>query len=345
MPVRPRAPRRAPLAAVSPASPPRPPRSEPPATVVAVVAFERISPFHLCVPCVVFGEHGPGLPAFEVRVVAAESAPLRTTAGFTIDTAWDLGALQQADVVIVPSWRDASERAPEPLLQALRAAHARGAQLVGLCLGAFVLAQAGLLDARRATTHWAYAEALQRRFPAVQVDASVLYVEDGQVLTSAGTAAALDCCLHLLRRDHGMAVANAAARMLVVAPHRTGGQAQFIERPVQSAQPRGERLAQVLDQLRAQLGQPPALDALAAQLHMSRRTFSRQFRAATGLALGQWLQRERLALAQRLLEDGALGMEAVALQAGLGSAQNLRQQFRRALGVTPQQWRRSFCGA
>lgn len=307
--------------------------------VVAVLAFDRISPFHLCVPGLVLGE---APRHFEVRVVAMEPGPLRTTAGFALQTVWGLDALALADVLVVPSWRDVNEAAPAAVLQALRAAHARGAQLVGLCLGAFVLAQAGLLDARRATTHWAYAAALAQRFAAVQVDASVLYVQDGTVLTSAGTAAALDCCLHLLRSEAGAEVANHAARMLVLAPHRSGGQAQFIECAVPPLQPRSERMAQLLDGVRADLSQTPALDALAAQLHMSRRTFSRQFRAATGMALGPWLQQQRLALAQQLLEATDAPLESVAAQCGLGSAQNLRLQFRKVLGLAPQAWRRQF---
>jgi len=230
------------------------------------------------------------------------------------------------------------------VLQALRDAHARGAVLVGLCLGAFVLAQAGLLHARRATTHWAYAGELARCYPTVQVDASVLYVQDGNVLTSAGTAAALDCCLHLLRSRAGAAVANHAARMLVLAPHRNGGQAQFIECAVPLQAPRSERMGQLLDALRADLARTPALDAVAAQLHMSRRTFSRQFRATTGMALGPWLLQQRLARAQQLLESTDASLESIAGQCGLGSAQNLRLQFRKVLGLTPQQWRRQFKG-
>ena len=242
----------------------------------------------------------------------------------------------------MPSWRDVHEAVPLPVLQALRGAHARGALLVGLCLGAFVLAQAGLLDARKATTHWAYATELTRRYPTVQVDASVLYVQDGTVLTSAGTAAALDCCLHLLRSTAGAKVANQAARRLVLAPHRSGGQAQFIECAVPPLQPRSARMGQLLDSLLADLAHPPTLDALAAQLHMSRRTFSRQFRAATGMALGAWLLQQRLARAQHLLEDSDAPLEAIAAQCGLGSAQNLRLQFRKRLGLAPQQWRKQF---
>ena len=317
------------------------PTASPQPQRVAVLAFDRISPFHLCVPSIVLGEASPH---FDVRVVAMESGPLRTTAGFTIASDWGLDMLALADVVIVPTWRDVHERAPEAVLQALRDAHARGAVLVGLCLGAFVLAQAGLLHARRATTHWAYAGELARRYPTVQVDASVLYVQDGNVLTSAGTAAALDCCLHLLRSRAGAAVANHAARMLVLAPHRNGGQAQFIECAVPLQAPRSERMGQLLDALRADLARTPALDAVAAQLHMSRRTFSRQFRATTGMALGPWLVQQRLARAQQLLESTDASLESIASQCGLGSAQNLRLQFRKVLGLTPQQWRRQFKG-
>lgn len=306
---------------------------------VAVLAFDHISPFHLCVPSIVLGEASP---YFDVRVVAMESGPLRTTAGFHIATDWGLEMLALADVVIVPTWRDVHERAPEAMLQALRDAHARGAVLVGLCLGAFVLAQAGVLDARRATTHWAYAAALAQQHPTVQVDASVLYVQDGTVLTSAGTAAALDCCLHLLRSTAGAAVANHAARMLVLAPHRSGGQAQFIECAVPAQQPRSERMGQLLHSLLADLAHTTTLDDVAQQLHMSRRTFSRQFRAATGMALGPWLAQQRLARAQQLLETTDAPLDSVAAQCGLGSAQNLRLQFRKALGLTPQQWRRQF---
>lgn len=308
---------------------------------VAVLAFDRISPFHLCVPSIVLGE---AAPHFEVHVVAMEGGALRTTAGFRIATDHGLERLALADVVVVPTWRDVHERAPEAVLLALREAHARGAVLVGLCLGAFVLAQAGLLDARRATTHWAYAAALAQQYPTVQVDASVLYVQDGTVLTSAGTAAALDCCLHLLRSTAGAAVANHAARMLVLAPHRSGGQAQFIECAVPLQQPRSERMAQLMDALRADLHHTPTLDAVAQRLHMSRRTFSRQFRAATGLALGPWLAQQRLARAQQLLESTDTPLDSIAAQCGLGSAQNLRLQFRKALGLTPQQWRQRFRG-
>ncbi|MDP3816301.1 helix-turn-helix domain-containing protein [Pseudomonas sp.] len=311
--------------------------------VVAVVAFNQISPFHLSVPCMVFGEFSPKEAAFELKVCAVEEGPLSTTAGFSLAVEHGLEALHGAQTVIVPSWRDTQERPPQALLDALVAAHRRGAQLVGLCLGAFVLAETGLLDGRKATTHWALAKEFARRFPAVEVDADVLYIDDGELLTSAGTAAGIDCCLHLLRRHCGAEVANKVARRLVVPPHRQGGQAQFIEQPL-PATARDDRLAGLLDWLREHLHQAHSLDSLAERALMSRRTFTRHFRQLTGSTLGNWLQAERVALSQRLLESTDQPVEAIAILAGFGSSVSLRQQFNVALGVSPRAYRRSFRG-
>lgn len=311
--------------------------------IVAVVAFDRISPFHLSVPCVVFGDEHPGLPPFDLRVCAAERGPLRTTAGFRVSVAHGLEALAEAGTIIVPSWRDPAEPPPRKLLDALRAAHARGSRVVGLCLGAYVLAEAGLLDGRRATTHWAYAEDFAARYPRVTVDAGVLYIDDGLILTSAGTAAGLDCCLHLLRQRHGAEPANAVARRLVVPPHREGGQAQFIERPLPETAS-DARLAGLIDWVRAHLAQPHDLDSLSARALMSRRSFTRRFRQMTGATVGQWLLTERLALAKRLLEASENSVERIASLSGFGSPVSLRHHFRAALGVSPLAWRRTFQG-
>lgn len=311
---------------------------------IAVIAFDRISPFHLSVPFAVFGEAHPGVPAMQCWVAGAEPGPLRTSAGFSISATRSLRSLQQADTIIVPSWRDPQERPPQALLNALVAAHARGACIVGLCLGAFVLAYAGLLQGCKATTHWAAAQAFAERFPDVQLDAHVLYVQDGNVLTSAGTAAGLDCCLHLLRSRFGTAVANRVARHLVVPPHREGGQAQFIAQPLPSTV-RDARLAELIDQVRAQLHAPHTLDSLAAQAHMGRRTFSRQFKQRTGLSVVQWLISERLAYSQHLLESTSHSVERIAELAGFGSALSLRQHFRTAFGVSPSDWKKTFAAA
>lgn len=203
-----------------------------PRVAIAVVSSDRISPFHLAVPSVVFGDVHPGLPRFDFQVCAAEPGLLPTTVGFALAVAHGLEALGSADIVIVPSWRDTAERPPQPLLNALVAAHRRGAQVVGLCLGAYVLAQAGLLDGRRATTHRACVPEFRHRYPQVEVDADVLHVEDGTIVTSAGTAAGIDCRVRLLRQRQGAECANRVARRLVVPPHRQGGQAQYIEQPV-----------------------------------------------------------------------------------------------------------------
>jgi len=315
---------------------------------IAVLAFDRISPFHLAVPCAVFGhEQGPGPhtaaePQFDLRVCAAEPGLLRTTAGFAVQPAYGLEAVKTAQTVIVPSWRDPAEAAPPALLKALRAVHQRGAQLVGLCLGAYLLAQAGLLDGRRATTHWAYAQDFAERFPAIRVEPDVLYIDEGDVLSSAGTAAGIDACLHLLRSQYGVAAANRVARRLVVPPQRQGGQAQYIEQAV-PVTARDSALAFVLDDLRATLNQPHSLDSVAARALMSRRSFSRHFRQLTGGTLGDWLLRERLALAQRLLEqEEPRSIDDVAALAGFGSAVSLRHHFGRAFGLAPTAWRRSF---
>ena len=310
-------------------------------TLVAVIAFDGISPFHLSVPCIVFGEAMDGNSPFEVVVCAAEAAPLMTTAGFSLGDLEPLAVLKKAGVIIVPSWRDVNERPSERLLKALRDAHARGAQIVGLCFGAHVLAEAGLLDGRRATTHWEYAKAMAARFPTVDIDANVLYVEDSGVLTSAGTAAGIDACLHLVRGRLGAEAANRLARRLVVPPHREGGQAQFIEQPLPSTAG-GTRLARLIDSVRTQLHKPHSLDSLASEARMSRRSFTRHFKALTGTTVQSWLLAERLALSQRLLEQTDQSVERIAEMAGFGSVVSLRHHFRRGLGVSPSTWRRSF---
>jgi transcriptional regulator GlxA family with amidase domain len=310
------------------------------------VAFDGISPFHLSVPCVVFGENRNegGVPPFDFRVCAVEPGALSTTAGFSIAATHGLDALDEAHTIIVPSWRDPAETPPAVLLDALRRAHARGAQLVGLCLGAFVLAAAGILDGRQATTHWAWAEDFARRFPRVRLDPDVLYIDDGNVLTSAGTAAGLDCCLHVLRRMCGAQAANYVARRLVVPPHRQGGQAQFIQQPV-PPNLSGDRLSGLLDWVRGNLNEPHTLDALAERALMSRRTFTRRFRLATGTTVGAWLLAQRLARAQQLLESTDRSVESIAGIAGFGSTASLRQHFAEAFRTSPSAWRREFRGA
>lgn len=315
------------------------------ARTIAVVAFDGISPFHLTVPCVVFAEDRReiGMPRFDVRVCGVERRRLATSAGFAIEAPHGLDGLAGAGIVIVPSWRDPNERPPEKLLAALRSARERGARVIGLCLGAFVLAEAGLLDGRRATTHWAWAEAFAQRFPQVELDAGTLYVDEGDVLTSAGTAAGIDCCLHLVREQLGAELANRLARRLVVSPHRPGGQAQFIEQPV-ARDGGGDRLRAALDWAARRIDEPLTLEQLAARSAMSTRTFTRRFRAATGTTFKQWLIDQRLTRARRLLETTDLPVERVASDAGFGTALSMRLHFASSVGTSPLAYRRSFRG-
>ena len=310
---------------------------------VVVVAYQQISPFHLAVPCTVFGEDLArlGAPRYRLTVCAAEPGPLQTPAGFSLGIAHGLEALAEADTIVVPAWRNPAEPAPPALLEALHDAHARGVRLVGLCLGAVVLAQAGLLDGRRASTHWVFMDDVAALHPRVQLQRDVLYVEDGTLLTSAGTAAAIDCCLHLVRQDHGAEVASRVARRMVVAPHRQGGQAQYIEQPL-PVTCGDDRLAAVLEWAAFHLAEPLGIDALADRARMSRRTFTRHFRAATGTTFNQWLLEQRLARAQRLLETSDSALDRVAQHAGFGSTVSLRSHFSRAFGVSPAAYRRTF---
>lgn len=314
--------------------------------IVAVIAFDGITPFHLSVPCLVFGAQPDKAesPRFAVRVCALDPLPLRTSAGFEIATRYDLDGLHGADIVVLPSWHDDCRAAPAPLLAALQAAQQRGARMVGLCLGAFPLAQAGLLDGKAAATHWAMADLLAERYPTVRVDREVLYVEDGELLTSAGVAAGLDCCLHLLRQLTGVEHANRVARHMLVAPHRQGGQAQFIARPLPVSGSEG-RFSGVLAEVSKQLDQVHCIDALAERAAMSRRSFTRHFRQVMGTSFRQWLLNQRLAHAQALLENSAAPIDRVAEASGFGTALSLRQHFRASLQTSPSAYRRQFRAA
>lgn len=287
---------------------------------------------------------GVGGPAFELRLAPEHPGRQSTTGGLGLQAPHTLADLDAAGVVIVPGWRSGPpEPAPE-VLATVRQAHREGAVVVGLCLGTFVLAAAGLLDGRRATTHWAALDELRRRHPAVRTEPDALYVDEGTVLTSAGSAAGLDACLYLLRREHGSRVANHVARRLVVAPHRGGGQAQFVERPVPPTPHDG-----VGDAMRAAQARldDPDLDvaALAATAGMSRRTFDRRFRAAAGVSALRWLVDQRVLRAQELLAGSELDIDEVARRCGFSDATALRPHFRRVVGVAPRDYRSAFAAA
>ena len=310
---------------------------------VAVAICQDAPVFEIGVACEVFGfdRTAEGLPGYDFAVCACEPPPIQTSSGFAIVTPFAIERLAQADLIIIPGWRDIHEQPPEALLQALREAVNRGARVMSMCTGAFVLAAAGLLEGRRATTHWRDAETLARHYPGITVDPTVLYIDDGSVLTSAGTASGVDLCLHVLREEHGAGVANAVARRMVVPPHRDGGQAQFIDTPVIEHR-RGDDLAEVLAWARAHLDQDLSIRVMAGHANMSARTFARRFVAVTGTTPHQWLVTQRDELAQRLREETDQPVELVAQQTGFGTAAMLRHHFGRHRGTSPQLYRRTF---
>jgi AraC family transcriptional regulator, transcriptional activator FtrA len=312
-------------------------------TVAAVIDQGALT-FDFAVPCEVFGLDRSDIvdPWYEFLVVAAGTRRVRTQTGFVIEATSGLADLDRADTVVVPGWSDPDDEPSEALTSALVAAHDRGARVASVCTGAFVLAAAGLLDGRRATTHWMYADRLQRRYPRVLVDPDVLYVADGRVFTSAGTAAGVDLCLHLVTLDHGVDVAATVARRLVMPLFRSGGQAQYVDKPIVATP--GTGLGELLDWARANLEAGLTVDDLARHGAMSLRTLTRRFRAAVGMPPGEWLQRERLRLAQRLLESTDDPIDLVARRAGYESATTMRAQFATRLHTAPRAYRRTFRG-
>ncbi|UMP04469.1 GlxA family transcriptional regulator [Amycolatopsis sp. EV170708-02-1] len=284
-----------------------------------------------------FGE----LPGLDLKVVGGEPGTALRGGGLTVPVPEDLDAVRDADLVLVPNWRSPMEDPPEAALAALRSAHDRGARVAGLCSGAFVLAAAGLLDGRPATTHWAMAPLLAARFPAVRLDESVLYIDDGDILTAGGGAAGMDLGLHLIRSWCGAEVANRLAKGMVVPPHRPGGQAQYIESPMpelDEGDPVSETMAWALTRLDTAL----PVDELARRAHMSRRNYDRRFREITGAAPGTWLTHQRVIRAQQLLESTDLPVDEIARYCGFSSSAALRPHFRRQVGVTPVSYRETF---
>ncbi|GAA5057455.1 helix-turn-helix domain-containing protein [Nocardia callitridis] len=282
---------------------------------------------------------GPDLP-YELMLCGRTAGPVEADNGFSLVATHGLDAVASADTVIVPAFRGYLDGAPEDAVAALRRAHERGGRVASICTGAFALASAGLLDGKRATTHWLCADELARRYPKVQVDPTVLYVDAGDVVTSAGVASGIDLCLHLLRRDHGAAVANTVAREIVAAPHREGGQAQFIERP--PTPPTKTNLSATLEWALTCLDQPLTVAAMAAHARLPLRTFARVFVAATGATPNKWLNAARVDLARELLETTDATVDNVARRCGLGTPANFRHHFHRSTGTTPSEYRRNF---
>ncbi|UTD55176.1 GlxA family transcriptional regulator [Halomonas sp. MS1] len=310
---------------------------------VGLILHPRITPFHFSVPYTVFGMAFPDRSLFDLTIVAAWEDSLESDEVMTIKPNGGLTLLNDVDIAVVPGWHDLDEPPPPELTEALVRCHERGAHVVGLCYGTYALAYAGLLDGRRASTHWVAEQDFSDRFPKVKLDTNALYVEEDRLVTSAGTAAGLDCCLFLVREYYGAKIANKIARIMVVPPHREGGQAQFIEQPV-AISTQDAHINRLLDYLRENLAGSHRIDELAARTSMSRRTFTRHFQKATGMTVVEWLVNERLRRGRELLETTSLSVEAIAERVGFHTATSFRQHFRQHHQVSPRDWRKTFGG-
>lgn len=310
--------------------------------LVVALAYEGLCTFEFGCTTELFALRRPelGVEWYRFEVCAHERRPIRAAGGIRVVVPNSPALLDRADTIVIPGWRNADEPPPPALLARIRAAYARGTRLCSICSGVFVLAAAGVLDGKRVTTHWRYAEKLAKRYPALMVEPNALYIDEGQILTSAGSAAGLDMLLHLVRRDYGARVANAVAQRLVIPPHREGGQAQFLPRPMPGDE-RG-RLAKLMDWVRAHPAERHTAETLARRASMSLRTLQRQFRNTVGLTPVEWLVRERVGLAKDLLQTSAAPLKRIAEQTGFGSEESFRRHFRRIVGTSPARYRQRF---
>lgn len=313
---------------------------------VVVLAYDGLCTFEFGVAVEIFGLPRPemGEAWYRFAVAAVDGGELRATGGIRILADGDLSLLNAADLIIVPGWRGTDQAVPAPLCEALRQASIRGCQLLSICSGVFVLAATGLLDGRKATTHWRYIEALKTRHPAIDVVEDVLYQDEGDILTSAGSAAGIDLCLHVVRRDYGMEAANRVARRLVIPPHRDGSQTQQLSRPVAQLR-ESQRLGQLFDYLHQHLAVPHTVDSLSRRVGMSQRTFLRRFQDATGTTPSRWLLNERLLRAKDYLENSRLSIDSIAELTGFGQAATLRHHFRQHYALSPARYRKQFAQA
>jgi AraC family transcriptional regulator, transcriptional activator FtrA len=315
--------------------------------LVAALVYDGLCAFEFSCAAEVFGLSRPEFGPYWYRFENCSVNGRRVSGqhGLSVQVTGGLDRLLAAGTIVIPGWAGIDVPVPNAVCDALRKAYAGGARVLSICSGAFVLAATGLLEGRQATTHWRYTEELRRRHPKVRVDPNVLYVDEGRLFTSAGSAAGLDLCLHLVRRDFGPKVANHVARRLVIPPHRDGGQSQYLQRPVENrerAPPQRGSLAALLDQIRRHIGEPLRIEELARRVAMSERTFMRRFRAATGASPAEWITRVRVDRAQELLESTPLSIDSIAERCGFGTATTLRHHFRRKVGISPAGYRNRF---
>ncbi len=310
---------------------------------VAILVYDGLCTFEYGIVVEVFGLYRPevGGYLYEVSSVAVEKKPLRAAGGLMVTATGTLGDLESADIIVVPGWRGKDAEVPIHICRALRTAHERGARIMSICSGIYVIAAAGLLANRRATTHWRYAEDFSAKYPDVEVLLNALYVDEGDIITSAGSSAGIDACIHLVRSDFGSTIANAVARRLVMHAHRQGGQAQFIERPVPK-EGGTDRLSEMMDKVRSNIADDHHISSLATLAGMSSRTLQRRFQAFAGIPIMQWLTRERLSHACLLLESTDMSVDRVSQLVGFGTAESLRYHFRKNLRVSPMHYRKRF---
>ncbi len=311
--------------------------------LVAALAYDGLCTFEYGIVAEIFGLERPemGPDWYQFKTVAVEDGPLRAAGGLTITATGKIADLKRANTIIIPGWRGKDAKVPDHLRKLLQDAHKRGTRLVSICSGVYVLAAAGLLNGRSVTTHWRYADDLAKRYPKLIVEPDNLYIDDGDILTSAGSSAGIDLCIHLVRRDFGAKIANSVARRLVMHAHRQGGQSQYIEQPVPKSHGT-HRLSDTLEYIQNSLDQPHTVSSLAESSGMGSRTFQRRFIALTGVPAIQWINQERLARACTLLETGSAPLDDVAQTVGLTSAENLRYHFRKELKISPSEYRKRF---
>lgn len=310
--------------------------------LVVALLYDRLCTFEFGIVAEIFGLPRPemGTDWYRFASCPIEDGPLRAHGGFVITPDCGPDLIDEADIIVVPGWKGAEFPVPEAISERLRRAHRRGARLASICSGAFVLAATGLLNGGIATTHWRYADALHKKHPEIDVDDASLYREHDRIFTSAGSAAGIDLLIEIVRQDFGAIAANSVARRLVMPAHRTGGQAQFLERPVTRRE--GTPISPILDRMRANLAAEWSIERMAAECRMSSRTFLRRFTEATGATPGDWLAMERVAAARELLSQGQAGIDDIAAAVGFGSAHTLRHHFRQKIGISPAEYRRRF---
>lgn len=310
---------------------------------VAALIFDGLPMFEFGIVAEIFGLPRPelGVPLYDFRTVSLEPGPLRASGGLRVEPTDEVSVLKTADTLVLPGWRGKDAVVPDAYIEALRAADKRGARIVSICSGVYVLAASGLLAGKSATTHWRYVQDFSQKFPNVSLKPNALYVESGNIISSAGSSAGIDACLHIVRRDYGAAIANSVARRLVMHSHRQGDQAQYIEQPIPTSGS-DHRISALLNQLRSNLSAQHTIGSMASSTGMTARTFQRRFTALTGLPPMKWIMRERVSQARELLETTHLSVDEISAQLGFGDTGVLRYHFRRALDISPGHYRKRF---